>query len=66
MSDDLKTIVADAGAGLGKLPPNPYHEDDSDDEQAALVDRAYDVLGMAEELFHLAMDRKTMHETPKL
>ena len=41
-------------------------EDKRSGEQASLVDRAYEALGMAEQLFRLAGDRKTMFETPAL
>ena len=41
-------------------------EDKRSGEQASLVDRAYEALGMAEQLFRLAGDRKTMFEMPAL
>jgi hypothetical protein len=106
---ELEEIAARMERELSKLPSNPYHENDSEDdaeqvalyeearnelggyaggawdnvagarkrlailledkrsgEQADLVDRAYDALGMAEQLFRLAGDRKTMTGTPTL
>jgi hypothetical protein len=106
---DLRGIVTRVEEGLAKLPPNPYHEDDSDDdgeqvaryeeacdelrsvmhiawndvavahgklaillednrsgEQASLVDRAYEALGVAQQVFELAGDKKTTHKTPTL
>jgi hypothetical protein len=41
-------------------------EDKRSGEQASLVDRADEALGMAEQLFRLAVDRNTMFETPAL